>query len=158
MLTLTVTDSDGARGSASITVTGFEFRDASFTDDILSFMLMYCANCHGAERAEAGIRLDSYEAIVTGENLHGPLIVAGDPTQGILIPQVLSDHRIIDGHGLHVSQWMGETILPVWILEGASIRRFPVRATEEPTCILKGSADAGPFAPFPHKRRDSSTT
>lgn len=56
---------------------------------------------------------------MTGENLHGPLIVAGDPTQGILIPQVLSDHRIIDGHGLHVSQWMGETILPVWILEGA---------------------------------------
>jgi hypothetical protein len=119
VLTLTVTDSDGARGSASITITGIEFREASFTDDILSFMLTYCESCHGAERAEAGIRLDSYEAITTGANANGPLIVEGDPTGGILIRKILSDHLYVDGYGLHLSQWMGETILPVWILEGA---------------------------------------
>lgn len=119
VLTLTVTDSDGARGSASITITGVEFRDASFTDDILSFMLTYCENCHGAERAEGGIRLDSYEAITTGGNANGPLIVEGDPAGGILIPQILSDHHYVEGFGLYPSKWLAETILPVWILEGA---------------------------------------
>jgi hypothetical protein len=119
VLTLTVTDSDGAQGSASITITGIEFRDASFTDDILSFMLTYCENCHGAERAEAGIRLDSYEAIMTGATANGPLIVEGDPTGGILIPQILSDHYHVEGFGLYPSKWLGETILPIWILEGA---------------------------------------
>jgi hypothetical protein len=119
VLTLTVRDSDGAQGWASITMTGVEFQNASFTDDILSFMLMYCENCHGAERSEGGIRLDSYEAIMTGGNDNGPLIVEGDPEGGILIPHILSDHYYVDGYGLHVSQWMGEDILPVWILEGA---------------------------------------
>jgi len=119
VLTLTVTDSEGATGSASITMTGVEFQNASFTEDILSFMLMYCVNCHGAGGGGGGIQLDSYEAITTGGNSNGPLIVQGDPTGGILIPQILSDHEYVDGYGLHVSQWMGETILPVWILEGA---------------------------------------
>ena len=119
VLTLTVTDSDGARDSVSTTIVGVEFRDASFTDDILNFTLTYCESCHGAERAEAGIRLDSYEAIMTGGNDNGPLIVEGDPTGGILIPQILSDHYPVGGYGLELSQWMGETILPVWILEGA---------------------------------------
>lgn len=119
VLTLSAADSEGARGSASVKITAVEFRDASFTDDILPFFGMYCVSCHGADRAEAGIRLDSYEAIITGENQHGPLIVEGDPTGGILIPQILSDHLYVDGYGLHVSQWMGEDIIPVWILEGA---------------------------------------
>ena len=125
VLTLTVTGSDGVQGSASISITGFEFRDASFKDDILSFMLMYCENCHGAERGEAGIRLDSYEAITTGGNSNGPLVVEGDPTGGILIPQVLSDHFHVEGFGTYPSRWLGETILPVWVLEGARNTEHP---------------------------------
>jgi len=134
VLTLSVTDSEGAQGSASITMTGVEFSDASFTDDILSFMLYACESCHGAERQEGGIRLDSYEAITTGENANGPLIVRGDPTGGILIPKVLSDHLVVDGYGLHMSQWMGETILPVWILEGARNTDHEHPPWPEPRC------------------------
>lgn len=134
VLTLTVTDSDGAQGSASITIYGVEFSNASFTDDILSFLLYSCENCHGVERAEGGIRLDSYEAIMTGGNENGPLIVKEDPTGGILIPQILSDHYYVDGYGLHVSQWMGETIIPVWILEGARNTDHPHPPFPEPRC------------------------
>ena len=141
VLTLTVTDSVGAQGSASITMTGVEFRDASFTDDILSFTLTYCENCHAAERSEGGIRLDSYEAIMTGGNENGPLIVEGDPTGGILIPQILSDHLYVDGYGLHVSEWMGETILPVWILEGARNTDHPHPPVPEPRCGQTGRTD-----------------
>ncbi len=138
VLTLSAADSRGARASASITITAVEFRDASFTDDVLSFFGSYCTSCHGAERAAAGIRLDSYEAIVTGGNAHGPLIVEGDPTGGILIPQILSDHFYVDGYGLHVSEWMGETILPVWILEGA-------RNTDHPHPVHPVSCRWGDF-------------
>lgn len=134
VLTLTVADSEGASGSASVTMTGVEFQNASFTEDILSFLLYACESCHGAERAEGGIRLDSYEAIMSGGNEHGPLIVEGDPTGGILIPQILSDHLIVDGYGLHMSQWMGETILPVWIAEGAKNTDHPHPPYPEPRC------------------------
>lgn len=135
VLTLTVTDSNGSQGSVSITMTGVEFSNASFTDDILSFFtLTYCESCHGAERSEGGIRLDSYEAITTGGNDNGPLIVEGDPEGGILIPQILSDHYYVDGYGLHVSQWMGETILPVWILEGARNTDHEHPPWPEPRC------------------------
>jgi hypothetical protein len=134
VLTLTVTDSDGAQGSASITIYGVEFSNASFTDDILSFLLYSCENCHGVERAEGGIRLDSYEAIMTGGNENGPLIVKEDPTGGILIPQILSDHYYVDGYGLHVSQWMGETIIPVWVREGARNTDHPHPPLPEPRC------------------------
>ncbi len=134
VLTLTVTDSDGAQGSDSITIYGIEFRDASFTDDVLEFLLDYCAGCHGVERAEGGIRLDSYEAIMTGGNENGPLIVKEDPTGGILIPQILSDHYYVDGWGAHISKWMGETIIPVWILEGARNTDHQHPFHPEPRC------------------------
>ena len=134
VLTFTVTDREGAEGSASITMTGVEFQNASFTADILSFLLYACETCHGTVRAEGGIRLDSYDAIMTGGNEHGPLIVEGDPTGGILIPQILSDHLIVDSHGIHMSQWMGETILPVWIVEGARNTDHPHPPYPEPRC------------------------
>jgi len=134
VLTLTVTDSDGARDSDSITIYGVEFSDVSFTKDILSFLQYGCESCHGAERAEGGIRLDSYEAIITGGNENGPLIDRSDPTGGILIPQILSDHMYFDGWGIHISQWMGETIIPVWIREGARNTDHPHPPHPEPSC------------------------
>lgn len=44
----------------------------------------YCVSCHGPERAKAGLRLDSLEAVLKGGD-NGPVIVAGKPAESILI-------------------------------------------------------------------------
>lgn len=116
-VTLTATDAGGARGRASATFT-VRFH-VTFAADVLPFFVDYCVECHGADRAEGGIRLDGYEAIVTGGSASSPLIVPGDPTQGILIPQVLSDHEPVGWGGNEVSSFLGTVVLPAWIEEGA---------------------------------------
>jgi len=112
-ISLRATDFEGATGSATITIT--IWADYSFANDILPFFSDHCVQCHGAERSEGGIRLDGYEAIVTGGNQHGPLVVAGDPTQGILIPKLLAEH--------HDAVWNADVFfaqgpLHFWILAG----------------------------------------
>ncbi len=118
VLTLTATDSRGATGTADLAITLLPFV-ASFEDDVLPFFVRACTDCHGAERAEGGVRLDSYAAIFGGGNANGPLIVPGDPARGILIPQILSDHRVVEGHGVPGNRFMGLTVMPSWIEQGA---------------------------------------
>ena len=117
-VTLTAIDSEGARDTASITVSVF----VSFSENVLPIFQRSCVDCHGPERAEGGIRLDSYEAITTGENRNGPLVVAGDPTQGILIRKLLAEDNdydhVLDAMGVIVNEWIVETYLVPWILDG----------------------------------------
>ncbi len=115
LIALQARDSEGAQSHASIVI---RVRP-SFANDVLSFFAWSCVECHGSERAEGGIRLDSYEAITTGGNANGPLIVPGDPTQGILIPQVLSDHLCVGWYACEFSDRFGSAVLPAWIAAGA---------------------------------------
>jgi hypothetical protein len=114
---LVATDANGARGKTRVEFT-VQF-SASFADDVLPFFVDFCAGCHGADRAEGGVRLDSREAILTGGTASGPLIVPGDPAQGILIPQVLSDHNPVGWFSNEMSQDLGTVVLPAWIADGA---------------------------------------
>lgn len=115
---LTATDLNGAIGVASVEVT-VRFLP-SFAEDVFPFLDSHCTECHGTDQAKGGIRLDGYQAILTGGNVNGPLIVPGDPLQGILIPQLLSDHYPVgwwspnDGSVHFVS-----TVLIAWIEDGA---------------------------------------
>ena len=53
-----------------------------------------CTACHGEAAQLGGFRLDSYTAITTGTNNDAePLIVEGDASQGILIPQIQTGHQ-----------------------------------------------------------------
>jgi hypothetical protein len=112
-VTLLATDSDHGQGSASVTVT---IRNrVSFAATVLPFFIDHCAECHGDARAEGGIRLDSHEAITTGGNANGPLVVAGDSNQGILIPRLLAEH-FDSGHdgwfvGVHLADWIDDGAL-----------------------------------------------
>jgi hypothetical protein len=117
-VTLTATDSEGAVGRDSITVS----IRVSFAENVLPAFQYSCVECHGAEKAEGGIRLDSYEAITTGENRNGPLVVAGDPTEGVLIHKLLAENNdydhVMDAMGISLNGWLVETILIPWILDG----------------------------------------
>jgi hypothetical protein len=113
---LVATDSDSGRNRAVVTVREENEADAlSFATDVLPFFTYYaeCTSCHGALVAEGGIRLDSYEAITTGGNANGPLIVPGDASQGILIPQLRAQH-----HDYYMEEPFVR-ILATWIEMGA---------------------------------------
>lgn len=115
-ITLVATDAEGEVGRDSITISV----RVSFADNVLPTFLRRCAECHGSETAEAGVRLDSYAAIVSGENRNGPLVVAGDPTQGILIPKLEAEHHDEWGWGmdLDTDAWFVDAVLTPWILDG----------------------------------------
>ena len=116
-VSLVATDINRAQGEARVEFT-VRFH-ASFAADVLPFFVAYCSECHGADREEGGIRLDSYEAIATGGNASGPPTVPGDPSRGILIPQVLSDHEPVGWGGNEFSQNIATKVLPAWIADGA---------------------------------------
>jgi len=47
----------------------------------------HCSECHGAKKQEAGLRLDSRQAVVKGAET-GPVVVAGDPAASKLIAAI----------------------------------------------------------------------
>ncbi|MCO6458998.1 MAG: hypothetical protein J5I93_27135, partial [Pirellulaceae bacterium] len=50
-------------------------------------ILQRCTRCHGAERQEAGLRLDSGGGIRAGGD-SGPVVVAGKPEESLLLRAV----------------------------------------------------------------------
>ncbi|MES1165101.1 MAG: c-type cytochrome domain-containing protein, partial [Verrucomicrobiota bacterium] len=49
----------------------------SFAEDVAPILDRWCVGCHGEKEAQAGLRLDSYEAALKGGD-DGPVIVPGD--------------------------------------------------------------------------------
>jgi mono/diheme cytochrome c family protein len=68
---------------AAFTVAG----DVSFASDVAPMFAEQCVSCHGDETAEAGLRLDSYEAAMRGSE-YGPVIEAGDPGNSLLLDMI----------------------------------------------------------------------
>jgi len=95
-VTLTVTDDEGATGTDDVVIT-VSAPTVFFGTDIQPYFeagVANCVQCHGATLQIAGVRLDSYTAVLTDGN-NGPLVVPGnsaDPA-ALLHPKVLADHN-----------------------------------------------------------------
>ncbi|MCL7980465.1 MAG: hypothetical protein M8865_11255 [marine benthic group bacterium] len=112
VITLTATDSEGATGVDSITIT---IRVPSFATDVQPwFVDTGCTGCHVAGGIAESIPLDTYDAIVNGVNGNDdPLIVSGDSSLGVLIPLLGTDHA-----GGPYDAFATDT-LSVWVDDGA---------------------------------------
>src|SRR5438128_7102889 len=58
-----------------------------FEKEIRPLLVQHCQKCHGQEKAQAGLRLDSRAAILKGGG-RGPAAVLGDPEGSLLIKAV----------------------------------------------------------------------
>lgn len=88
----------------------------SYSKDIQPIFNYYCVRCHGPERAENGLRLDSYQGVMTGTQ-YGPVITPGSPEVSTLYytvsqpasPQVAMPqdaHRLSPNRILNMKYWI----------------------------------------------------
>lgn len=84
-----------------------------FERHVRPLLLSHCIDCHGPETQEAGLRLDSRQALLAGGDL-GPAIVPGKPDQSLLIRAVRQtgdlkmppDARLSDEQIAQLEHWI----------------------------------------------------
>lgn len=64
-----------------------------FENKVRPLLVEHCHGCHSAKKSEAGLRLDSREAILKGNDV-GPVVVPGEPEKSKLIRAVHHDGSI----------------------------------------------------------------
>lgn len=60
---------------------------AFFETSIRPLLVAHCQACHGPDKQESDLRLDTYAGIMTG-GVTGPAVVAGEPKQSLLLTAV----------------------------------------------------------------------
>ncbi len=60
----------------------------SYDTNIQPIFDQHCVSCHGPSRAENGLRLDSYEAVMKGTQ-YGPIVIPGSPATSALMSVVI---------------------------------------------------------------------
>jgi mono/diheme cytochrome c family protein len=61
--------------------------DVSYASQIAPMFAESCVGCHGDETQEAGLRLDSYEAVMAGSE-YGTVVEAGSPENSLLLDMI----------------------------------------------------------------------
>lgn len=89
--------------------------DVSFSGQIAPMFRESCVGCHGEETQEAGLRLDSYEAVMAGSE-YGAVIEAGSPENSLLLDMIAAGEMPQEDDA-----WESEQVDLVrsWIAEGA---------------------------------------
>ncbi len=95
-------------------------QDIDFTRDILPMLTDRCLGCHGAEKQESGLRLDSAELVHQGGD-SGPVIDTQAPDKSRILLAVLGQDKVVsamppEGKPLTKSE---VAILRAWITGGA---------------------------------------
>jgi mono/diheme cytochrome c family protein len=82
-LLLGVTFSSAATGEPS---------PSSFAAEVSAVLQRNCVSCHGEDEQSGGLRLDSYPSVMRGGD-RGPVVVARDPDQSLLLQKVTRRDR-----------------------------------------------------------------
>jgi hypothetical protein len=93
-----------------------------YTTRIAPLLEPHCISCHGDRREKAGLRLDSYAALLRGSK-DGPVIKPGDPKNSELFHRISlpgSDERAMPPSGKTALTPDEVTVIRLWIAQGAS--------------------------------------
>ena len=89
-----------------------------FIEEVKPLLNSRCASCHGPDKAEGGLRLDSREAALEGGD-SGPALVPGKPDQSLIWTAVKRTHKVIEMPPKEKLSNKDIAILERWIKEGA---------------------------------------
>jgi mono/diheme cytochrome c family protein len=93
-----------------------------YSTRVASLFETHCVSCHGDRRQKAGLRLDSYAALLRGGK-DGAVIRPGDPKNSELFHRIslpVSDERAMPPSGKTVLTPDDVTVIRLWIAQGAS--------------------------------------
>jgi hypothetical protein len=82
-----ITDADQASRAPAAELTDF------FESHIRPILAEHCFRCHGPQKQESGLRLDSRPALLKGNDA-GPVVVAGQPEESPLIAAIRHDSPV----------------------------------------------------------------
>src|SRR5688500_16748959 len=94
--------------------------EPEFARDVLPILTARCVDCHGPDKQENGLRLDSGAAILRGGD-GGPAVVAGKAAESLLLHAVLGSSDSVSQMPLK-KEPLGElevAVLRRWIDAGA---------------------------------------
>ena len=87
----------GASGLAAGDSSDGKLSDADhfFLEEVQPLLASRCLTCHGPDKAEGGLRLDSREAALKGGD-SGPALVPGKPNESLLLMAVKRTHKVLE--------------------------------------------------------------
>ncbi|MBW7881311.1 MAG: c-type cytochrome [Caldilineaceae bacterium] len=92
-----------------------DLANVSFQNHVLPIFEQHCAECHGDEKAEEGLKLIRYNTALAGSQ-YGPVIVPGDPDNSYLVEMIVSGKMPKRGDPLSPAEI---EIITAWIAAGA---------------------------------------
>ncbi len=106
---------------AVFAVAPFAAGKVDYLRDVKPLLTQHCVRCHGADKEEAGLRVDTAEALFAGGD-SGPLVKAGRPDTSLLIRIVAGPHEDIPQMPYKRPPLAAAEIatLRAWIAEGAA--------------------------------------
>lgn len=92
--------------------------DRFFLDEVKPLLALRCVSCHGPDKSEGGLRLNSREAALKGGD-SGPSLVPGKPAQSLLLMAVKRTHKILEMPPKEKLSGKDIAVLERWIQGGA---------------------------------------
>jgi uncharacterized membrane protein len=89
--------------------------EVSFASAVLPMLQSRCINCHGGQRTEKGLNLNSYDGVMAGSE-NGPVVTAGDAANSTLAQMVANGKMPKRGPKLTPDQVV---LITAWIDQGA---------------------------------------
>lgn len=89
--------------------------EVSYANDVRPILESRCATCHMGDFVSEGLHMDTYESLMAGSQ-NGPVIVAGDASESLLVQKVTEGKMPKKGPKLTSAQI--QTIID-WIEAGA---------------------------------------
>ncbi|MES2695779.1 MAG: PSD1 and planctomycete cytochrome C domain-containing protein [Verrucomicrobiota bacterium] len=106
--------------ATSVTSLAAATAKVDYVRDVKPILTQHCVRCHGAEKEEAGLRVDTAEAVQVGGD-SGPLVKPGRPNDSLLVQVVVGPHEDIPQMPYKKPALTPEQVatLRAWITDGA---------------------------------------
>ncbi len=105
--------------------------DRFFFDKVQPLLATRCSSCHGPDKAEGDLRLDSREAALKGGD-SGPALVPGKPDESLLLMAIKRTHRVLEMPPKEKLSGKDIAVLEGWIRDGTPWPAAPPSAGNAP--------------------------
>src|SRR3954451_8966931 len=126
-------------------------RDRYFAEKVRPLLSSRCVSCHGPEKSEGGLRLDSRAAALKGGD-SGPALVPGKPDASLLLMAVKRTHKVVEMPPKDKLSSQDVATLDKWIREGAAwpVENAKVESSADKPAERVGNARSDRRNPIVH--------